>query len=107
MKIWHSAARLATQTIKTMALSRWILALAIIGAGLLSLTVASHVRGATAALEHARSTRTIKVIVPPSAESTRAAPVPSGAQPPPPAFSDVTFRFGFLEFEDDAHAQPR
>ena len=107
MTIWRSPAGLLRQTTHRTTLSRGILALAIKGAGLLSLTVASHVRGATAALEHARSTRTIKVIVPPSAESTRAAPVPSGAQPPPPAFSDVTFRFGFLEFEDDAHAQPR
>ncbi|HEY7550678.1 MAG TPA: hypothetical protein VH913_14320 [Hyphomicrobiaceae bacterium] len=74
-------------------LSRWIFALAIMGAGVLSLTVVSRVRGAAAPIP------TIKVIVQPSTESTRAAPTPSG-----PAFSDATFRFGFLEFEDDAHA---
>jgi hypothetical protein len=107
MTIWRSAERLPTPTIKTMALSRWILALAVLGAGLLSLTVVSRVRGAAAPIEHARIIPTIKVIVPPSAESTRAAPAPSGAQPSSPVFSDARFRFGFLEFEDDAHAPSR
>lgn len=102
MTIWRSAERLPGATIKTMALSRWILALAIISGGLLSLTVVSRVRGAAAPIEHARIIPTIKVIVPPSAESTRAAPTPSG-----PAFSDATFRFGFLEFEDDAQVSSR
>jgi len=107
MTIWHSAANLPRPTIKAMALSPWILALAIIAAGLASPTVASRVRGAAAPIEHARTTPATNVIVPPSAESTRAAPVPAGAQPSPPAFSDVTFRFGFLEFEDDADAPSR
>jgi hypothetical protein len=102
MTIWRSAERLLGPTINTMAIPRWILALAIMGAGVLSLSVVSRVRGAAAPIENARIIPTIKVIVPLSAESTRAASTPSG-----PAFSDATFRFGFLEFEDDAHASSR
>jgi len=106
MTIWHAAARLR-QTIRAMAPSRWILALAVMGAGLASLTVTSHVRGATAPVGHARIIPTIKVIVPPGTKSTHAVTALGAAQPVSPAFSDATFRFGFLEFEDDAHAPPR
>jgi hypothetical protein len=102
MTIWRSAESRPGPTIKATAASRWMLALAIMGAGVLSLTVVSLVRGAAAPIERARIIPTIKVIVPPSAESTRAAPTPSG-----PTSSDATFRFGFLEFEDDAHASSR
>ena len=84
-----------------------ILALAIMGAGLLSLTVVSQVRGATVAIEHARITPIIKVIVPPSVESSHAAAGPIGSQAASPAFSNATFRFGFLEFEDGADAPSR
>ena len=83
-----------------------ILALAIMGAGLLFLTVASRVGGAIAASEHARTASIIKVIGPVSAESARAAPGLSGARPSPAVFSDARFRFGFLEFQDDADAPP-
>jgi hypothetical protein len=62
------------------------------------------VRRATAAIERARITPIIKVIVPSGAESTRATAAASDVQPSPPAFSDATFRFGFLEFEDDPDA---
>jgi hypothetical protein len=75
------------------------------GAGLLSLSVVSHVRGATAA--NARIIPTINVIVPPSAESPRTAAAPSAALPSSAAFSNARFRFGFLEFEDDADAPSR
>jgi hypothetical protein len=103
MTIWPSAEGLLRQTIRAITLSRWILALAVMGAGLASLTVASHVRGATAPIEHARIIPTIKAIAPPGAKSTDAATTPSAAQQVPP-FSDVRFRFGFLEFEDDGDA---
>jgi hypothetical protein len=74
------------------------------GAGFLSLTLLSHVRGVTAPIEHAQIVPTNKMIVPPSAEGTRAAPAPSGALPSSPALSEARFRFGFLEFEDDPNA---
>jgi hypothetical protein len=82
-----------------------LMALAVMGAGLLSLSVVSHVRGGAAA--NARFAPTINVIVPPSAESPRAAAAPSPALPSSPVFSDTRFRFGFLEFEDDADAPSR
>jgi hypothetical protein len=46
-------------------------------------------------------------IVPPSAESTHAAAAAGGVLPSTPAFSAATFRFGFLEFEDDGDAASR
>jgi hypothetical protein len=87
--------------------ARLILALAIMGVGLLSLTVASPVGRATAATEHARTASIIKVIVPPSAESSHAAAAPSGALPSSAAISKALFQLGFLEFEDDADAPSR
>src|SRR5262249_49432363 len=89
------------------ALSRWLLALAIICAGLVSLTVAAHVREDAASIEHIRSAPIINVIVPPSSEGPRVADAPSPTPPSPPAFSEARFRFGFLEFEDDADAASR
>jgi hypothetical protein len=107
MTIWHAAARLLLRTIQAMAASRWMLALAIMSAGLAYLTVASHVRGGTALTDDVRIPPIIKVIVPPGAKSSHAAAAPSAAQPVSPGFSDAKFRFGFLEFEDDADAPPR
>jgi hypothetical protein len=82
-----------------------LMALTVMGAGLLSLSVVSHVREGAAA--NARVAPTINVTVPPSAESPRAAAALRPALPASPAFSDTRFRFGFLEFEDDADAPPR
>jgi hypothetical protein len=95
-----------SRTIQAMGLWRWILALAIMCTGLVSLTVASHVRGAAAPIGHARPTPVIELIVSPSAESAQPAAAASGTQPSP-ALSDAKFRFGFLEFEDDVDAPPR
>jgi hypothetical protein len=107
MTIRHSAAKRLCQSMQETHLSRWMLALAIMGAAFLSLAVVSHVRRATAAIENARITPIIEVIVRPSAEGTSVPAAPSGARPSPLAFSDARFRFGFLEFEDDADAPSR
>jgi hypothetical protein len=107
MTIWRSAARLRSPTIQTIVLSRWILALAIMGVGLVALPAASHVRGATAPIEHVRTTPIIDSIVPPGAEGAHPAAAPSRAQPPLPTLSGAKFRLGFLEFKDDADAPPR
>jgi hypothetical protein len=90
-----------------MALLRWILALAIMGAGLVSLTAASHVRGATAPIEYVRPTPIIELIVSPGAENVHPAAALSGTQPSSPTLADAKFRFGYLEFEDDADAPSR
>jgi hypothetical protein len=81
-------------------LSRSILALAIMGAGLMSLTAASHVRGAPGSIEQSRGSPIIRPIAPPSAKSARTAADPSGAQSSSPVLASAKFRFGFLEFED-------
>jgi len=103
MTIRTSAARLLGQAIQTMAPTRWILAVAIIGAGLAHLTVASHVcRGA--GLVERISTPAIKVIAPPGAASTPPAVGPRNRLASSPALPEMKFRFGFLEFEDDPDA---
>lgn len=94
------------RAIQTTALTRCMLAVAIIGAGLVSLNVASHVRGDTAPIEHVR-TPIVSLIVPPGPETVRRAAALSDTQPSSPALSSARFRFGFLEFEDDADAAPR
>ena len=81
-------------------LSRSILALAIMCAGLMSLTVASHVRGAPGSIEQSRGSPITRPIAPPSAKSVRNAADPSGAQSWSPVLASAKFRFGFLEFED-------
>jgi hypothetical protein len=82
-----------------------LLALAVMGAGLLAVSVVSHVREGAAA--NARTVPTSNVMVAPRAEGPRTAAAPSPALPSPPAFSEARFRFGFLEFEDDADAASR
>jgi len=89
------------------ALSRWILALAIISAGLISLTVAAHVREDAASIEHIQSTQIIKVIAPPSPQSSMEPAGPSSTYPSTSVLTGPRFRFGFLEFEDDADAASR
>jgi hypothetical protein len=100
MTIWRNFGQTAHATM----LSRGILALAIMGAGLVSLTVVSHVRRATAPIAQIRGSPSIMPTVPPSAEDPSVAVGVSGAQSSSPEFSDTRFRFGFLEFEDDADA---
>ena len=86
---------------------KWILPVAIIGAGLVYLSVASHEPGAAALIGRARSTPIVKVTVPPGAESAHAAAGPSTMPAASPALPIAKFRFGFLEFEDDADASTR
>jgi hypothetical protein len=100
MTIWRNFGQTAHATM----LSRGILALAITGAGLVSLTVVSHVRRATAPIAQIRGSPIIMPTVPPSAEDPYVAVGASGAQSSSPEFSGTSFRFGFLEFEDDADA---
>ena len=57
--IWRSAAGLLSQTMHATTLSRWILALAIMGVGLVFLTVIPHVRGATAPIELSAAARSL------------------------------------------------
>jgi hypothetical protein len=81
-------------------LSRGILALVIMGAGAVSLAV-----GFTPARSHCSDRAAISgPTVPPSAEDPHVAVSASGAQSLSPEFSGTKFRFGFLEFEDDADA---
>jgi hypothetical protein len=88
-------------------LSKSILALAIMGgAGLMSLSVASHVRGAPASINQ-RGSPIMRPIALPSAKSAYTAADPSGAQSSSPVLASATFRFGFLEFEDDARVVPK
>jgi hypothetical protein len=99
-----SGPRLLTQATQATKLSRWILAPVIIGAGLVPLIVAAHLRGDAASIEHIRSTPFTNEIVPRSPESSMETAGPSSTYPSPPVFTGQRFRFGFLEFEDDADA---
>jgi hypothetical protein len=80
------------------------LAVAIIGAGLMYIAVASHERGTVAPIGQIRSIPGVNTIAPASMETARTAADPSTARPPLLAFSEAGFRFGFLEFEDDPDA---
>ena len=102
----RSATRLLGHAIHATTLSRWILAVAIIGGGL-AYTVASRVRWSAAPIEHIRSTQVVKVIVPASVENAHTAVGPRSARPSSPTLSGAKSRFGFLEFEDDADALSR
>jgi hypothetical protein len=104
MVIRRSATRLLGHAIHATTLSRWILAVAIIGGGLAYLIVASRVRGSAAPIEHIRSTPVVKVIVPASVENAHTAVGPRSARPSSPTLSGAKSRFGFLEFEDDPDA---
>jgi hypothetical protein len=84
----------------------WILPAAIVGAGLVGLTVVSHGRGAAALVGQTRSSAMVEAIAPASSESAPGAMAPSIA-PPAAVLSDVRCRFGFLELEDAADASAR
>jgi hypothetical protein len=96
------SARQLVQAIQTAARSRWILAVAIVGAVLVYLTLALYVRGAAAPIAQVHSAPIAKATVPPSAESAHAA---AGANTTPsPALPIAKFRFGYVEFESDPDA---
>jgi hypothetical protein len=86
-----------THAVLTRTQSKRVQAAAIIGAGLVSLAVASHMRGATAPTEQVRSAR----ILPASQEGAHGVIAPTGASVASPSASIARFRFGFLEFEDE------
>lgn len=97
MTVARNAARLLSQATPATPL---ILAAAIIGAGLIHLAVASHVRGAAPPIEQIRSIR----VAPASVEGARLVAAPTTGSPPSSVVPVVRFRFGFLEFEDDPDA---
>jgi hypothetical protein len=92
MTIWRSAAGLLSQTMDATRLSLWILALAIMGVGLVLLTAIPHVRGATAPIVQIRSGPITRPTMQSSAESVHAAAGLSGAQWSSPALSRGKFR---------------
>jgi hypothetical protein len=78
-----------------------IFAAAIVGGGLVSLAVASHVRGAAAPMAQIRGTPAVETLVPASVKRALTTAAPNLARAPSPALPDARVRFGFLEFEDD------
>ena len=104
MTALRSAERLLSQAIY--AAKSWILPAAIVGAGLVGLTVVSHGRGAAALVGQIRSSAMVEAIAPASSESAPAAMAPSIA-PPAAVLSDVRCRFGVLACEDAADASAR
>jgi hypothetical protein len=102
--VFRSAARLLDQALLATTLPKWMVATAIIGAGLVGLTVASHVRGTAAPITQTRSTPVAATIVPASMEVAHPGATPSEPRRPSPGFPDAGLRFGFLEFENDTDA---
>ena len=100
----RSATRLLGQAKHATTSAKWILAAATIGAVLIFLPIASHVRG-SAPIEQIRGTPVVKTNVPAGVESAHAAAGPGSALPASPGIPDARFRFGFLEFEDDPDAR--
>jgi hypothetical protein len=97
----RSAVRLFNQAVQARTVSKWSCAAAIIVAGFLYLTVASHVGGAVVPIEQIRSPAIGKTIVPGSVENPHLAAGPGRASSSSPVLPAARFRFGFLEFEDN------
>ena len=89
------------------AISCQVLAVAITCAGLVSVAVASRIGGGVQSIERVHSPPIVKTTVQATLEDGY---MPAGASSTrswsPPSFG-TNFRFGFLEFEDDADAPPR
>jgi hypothetical protein len=92
----RSAAKLLNQAFHTTIQPKWMAATAIVGAGLVGLTVASHVRGTAAPITQTSSTPVAAAIVPLSMEVAYPGATLSQRRSSP--------RFGFLEFENDTDA---
>lgn len=107
MTVPRSAARLPNQAIRTTTVPTWMLAAAIIATGLAYLTVALHNHGAAAPIEQSHRPPIAKGIVPADVEYVHSAVGAGSAHPLPPALSSASFRFGFLEFEDDPDASAK
>jgi hypothetical protein len=103
----RSASRLPNQAMRTTTVPTWMLTAAAIAAGLAYLTVASHNHGAAARIEQSRRPPIAKGIVPADVEHVHLPARTDSPQPLPPALSGVSFRFGFLEFEDDPDASAK
>ena len=103
----RSAARLPNQAIRTTTVPTWMLPVVIIATGLAYLTVALHKHGAAAPIEQSRRPPIAKGIVPAGVEYVHSAAGAGSAHPLPPALSSTSFRFGFLEFEDDPNASAK
>ncbi len=103
----RSAARPPNQAIRTTTVPTWMLAAAIIATGLAYLTVALHNHGAAAPIEQSHRPPIAKGIVPADVEHVHSAVGAGSAHPLPPALSSASFRFGFLEFEDDPDASAK
>jgi hypothetical protein len=99
MKVSRAAAKL-NQVIHARTLPNWVLAAAIIGAAVVYLAMASHVRGAAIPIEQMRSTRD----VPNMPAIIGAAHWGAGPGSAGPLAAWPVFRFGFLEFEADLDA---
>jgi hypothetical protein len=102
--ISSSAARLLYHAVHATTPSTWIVVTAIIGAGLVWLTLASYVHGVAAPITATPSTPAVVTIVPASGRGAHAAAAPSGVRQPSSGIPDARLRLGFLEFENDADA---
>ena len=102
MKVSRAAAKL-NQVIHARTLPNWVSAAAIIGAALVYLAMASHVRGAAIPIEQIRSTRDVPTM-PASIGAALWGADPSSSGPLAPKVPSPGFRFGFLEFEADPDA---
>ena len=81
---------------------------AAIGAtGLAYLTLSWHEHGAAAHIEQSRRAPIGKEVAPAGVRDLHSTAGADSAHPLPPAFSGASFRFGFLEFEDDAYASAK
>jgi hypothetical protein len=103
----HSASRLPNQAMRTTTVPTWTLTAAAIAAGLAYLTVALHNHGAAARIEQSPRPPIAKGMVPADAEHVHLPTRADSHQPVPPTLSGVSFRFGFLEFEDDPDASAK
>jgi hypothetical protein len=98
------AARLLDHAVHATTLSRWILVMTSIGAGLACLALASYVHGVAAPITPTPSTPAVATIVPASGRGAHAAAAPSGVRQPSSGIPDTRLRLGFLEFENDPDA---
>jgi len=80
---------------------------AIIATALAYLTVVLHKHGAAAPIGQSQRPAIAKGIVPADVEYVHSAAGAGSAHPLPPALSSASFRFGFLEFEDDPDASAK
>jgi hypothetical protein len=103
----RSAAWLSDPAIRTSILQTWILPAAIVATASAYLTLAWHQHGAAAHIEQSRGAPIAQEIAPAGVSYLHSAAGADSAHSLPPAFSSASFRFGFLEFEDDPVASAK